>query len=71
MIWCEIIFKDSSTPKRFEDVRRIYVKAGLWCIELADRDDEGRPIIMAYPLINIFSIARPHPKHIGSGERAA
>lgn len=68
-IWCEIIFKDSSTPKRFTDVRRMYAKGGLWCVELPDKDDEGRPIILGYPLGNIFSIARPHPDHVGSEPR--
>lgn len=66
MIWCKIIFKDSCTPKHFKDVRRMYAKAGLWNIELAKRDDEGRPVIVSYPLVNIFEIARPHPDHIGA-----
>ena len=69
-IWCEIIFKDSSTPKVFPDVRRMYAKGGMWCVELPDKDDEGRPIILAYPLDNIFSIARPHPNHVGCEPRA-
>ena len=68
-IWCEIIFKDSSSPKMFPDVRRMYTKAGFWCVELPDKDKAGRPVIVAYPLSNIFQIARPHPDHTGSGKR--
>ena len=71
MIWCEIIFKDSSTPKLFPDVRRLYSKAGFLCIELPTKDQSGRPIIVAYPHCNIFQVARPHPDHIGSEERDA
>lgn len=70
-IWCEVIFKDSSTPKMFPDVRRLYVKADMLCIELPETDDAGRPIIMAYPLVNIFSVARPHPHHIGAEPRGS
>jgi len=68
-IWCEIIFKDSSTPKRFNDVRRMYTKGEMWCVEVPETDDEGRPIVMAYPLTSIFSVARPHPDHVGSAPR--
>jgi hypothetical protein len=62
-VWCEIIFKDACGPKYFEDVRRMYSKGGLFCVELPKRDKWGRPIIAKYPIMNIFEVLSPHPDH--------
>lgn len=68
-VWCEIIFHTANTPKRFDDVRRMYTKAGWLCIELPDKDDWGRPVVKRFPMSNIFSVDSPHVLHYGAGKR--
>jgi hypothetical protein len=60
MMFIEILFHTSSTPKRIEDVDAIYTKGGLLCIQLTNAQ------VQAYPLINIFSICYEHQPHLGS-----
>lgn len=56
----EIIFHTSSTPKKHEDVDAIYTKGGLLCIQ------HKNGLIMGYPLLNVFSVASEHHKHLGT-----
>jgi len=55
----EVIFKDSSKPKRFENADDLYTKGKFCCIRVGD-------MIIKYPLRNIFSIVHPHGFHWGS-----
>jgi hypothetical protein len=68
-VWCKIIFHTASRPKKFKDVRRMYTKGSLFCVETPKRDDAGRPIILKYPLLSIFEVACPHEDHVGSEPR--
>ena len=68
-MWVEFIFKDSSTPKKLTGVTRLYTKAGFRCVELSEYDEDGNPIVIAYPIENIFQEARPHLHHIGTEKR--
>ncbi len=72
-------------PKRHEGVTRVYAKAESFNVELAERDSDGRPVIVGYPLANVqwwtygdligyplanvFSWARPHQPHVGATPR--
>lgn len=57
---CEIIFCSSSTPKKCKNVDAIYTKGDMLIIQYKDG------LIIRYPLINIFSVANYHGKHLGS-----
>lgn len=67
--WVKIIFQPSMDIKMFVNVTRLYVKASCLCVELPERDEAGRPIIMSYPLQHVFSFSRPHMPHDGAEER--
>ena len=56
----EIIFHTSSRPKICNDVDEVYTKGELLCVQHKDG------LIMKYPLLNVFSIASYHNKHLGS-----
>ena len=56
----EIIFHSSSTPKKMSEVRALYTKGGLLCVQMEDG------LIIKYPLMNIFSVAHYHGKHLGT-----
>ncbi len=56
----EIIFHSSSTPKRIKNVKQLYTKGQMVCMQL---DDEW---IVRYPLLNVFSVASKHENHIGT-----
>ena len=71
MRWVKIIFLPSMDEKTIPDARRLYVKADCLNVELPTRDEEGRPVIVSYPLRNIFSFSRPHLPHDGAQERGA
>jgi len=64
--WVKIIFNPSMTEKLVPHVTRLYVKADCLSLELPDRDDDGNPIIVSYPLVNVFSFARAHVHHVGA-----
>ncbi len=59
----EIIFHTSSTPKVHEGVYAVYTKGGLLCLQLEDG------LIMKYPLLNVFSMAHQHGKHLGTTQK--
>jgi hypothetical protein len=59
----EIIFHSSSTPKRIKNAKQLYTKGEMLCIQL----DDGW--IVRYPLVNIFSVANKHEKHIGTTQK--
>jgi hypothetical protein len=59
----EIIFVQSSTPKKIKNVYAVYTKDALLCVQL----EEG--LIIKYPLIHIFSICHQHGNHLGSSSR--
>lgn len=56
----EIIFHTSSTPKIVKKVHAIYTKGELLCVQMKDG------LIVKYPLLNVFSVAHYHGKHLGS-----
>lgn len=56
----EIIFHSSSTAKVHENVKAVYTKGDLLCVQL----DDGW--ILKYPLMNIFCVAHKHKFHIGT-----
>ncbi len=56
----EVIFHSSSTPKKMKEVRLLYTKGGLLCIQMEDG------LIIKYPLLNIFSVAHYHGEHLGT-----
>jgi hypothetical protein len=56
----EIIFHTSSRPKICKDVDEVYTKGGLLCIQ------HKNGLIMKYPLLNVFSVANYHGKHLGT-----
>ncbi len=58
----EIIFHSSSSPKNIKNIKSLYTKGQLLCIQL----ENG--LIIKYPLINIFSICHKHGKHLGSNQ---
>ena len=58
----EIIFHSSSSPKNIKNIKSLYTKGQLLCIQLEDG------LIIKYPLINIFSICHKHGKHLGSNQ---
>ena len=64
MIDIEIIFISSSTPKKIK-ATSVYTKAGLLCVEMIP-DEQGRVLILKYPLSNIFQVAHYHGEHLGS-----
>ena len=65
----KIIFKSSMTEKLIPHVAQIYVKADCLVTELADKDADGNPVLVSYPLVNIFSFARAHVPHVGAAKR--
>lgn len=67
--WVEFVFDPASTPKRYPDVRRFYVKAGCFCIELPDKDEWGRPIVRRIPMEKVFWVDTPHEDHVGAEQR--
>ena len=56
----EIIFHSASTPKKVSEVRTLYTKGGLLCVQMEDG------LIIKYPLMNIFSVAHYHGEHLGT-----
>ncbi len=68
-MWVEIIFHSSGTPKRHEDVVKSYVKGGCLLLELEEHDADENPVIIAYPLVNVFSYAKPHLRHVGTTQK--
>lgn len=56
----EVIFHTSSSPKKHTDVDAIYTKGDFLCIQLKDG------LIMRYPMINVFSVASKHHRHLGT-----
>ena len=56
----EIIFHSSSTPKKLKGIHALYTKGGLLCVQMEDG------LIIKYPLMNIFSVAHYHGKHLGT-----
>lgn len=55
----EIIFTTSNTPKVLE-IDAAYGKGGLLCLQLPNG------MIVAHPLMHVFSIAYPHGQHVGT-----
>ena len=55
----EILFTDSSAPKRFKHVRDIYTKGGFVCVRIKD-------LILRWPEGQIFQVASKHGAHWGS-----
>lgn len=55
----EILFHTSSSPKRVMAVA-VYTKDALLCVQRADG------LILKYPLLNVFHVARFHGEHAGS-----
>lgn len=60
IIQIEIIFHTASSPKVCKDVDTVYTKGGLLCIQ------HTGGLLMKYPLLNVFSIAQYHGKHLGT-----
>ena len=56
----EIIFHNSSTPKKIKNAKQLYTKGEMVCVQLNDG------WIVRYPLLNIFSVANRHQYHIGT-----
>ena len=56
----EILFHSASTPKICKNVDTVYTKGGLLCVQYKDR------LIVKYPLLNIFSVAHYHGRHLGT-----
>lgn len=72
-----ILFESSGTMKVHPKVTKHYVKGNCLCVEL--RDNPNRPwwskvflfwrkypVILHYPLHNVFMYATPHVDHVGS-----
>ena len=67
--WVKIIFKSAMDEHSVVHVKRFYVKASCLNLELPDRDQYGDPIIISYPLMNVFSFSRAHLPHVGATKR--
>ena len=68
--WVEVVSHVASDSEFHDDVGRMpYCKDGLVCVELADRDDDGMPIIRKFPLATIHHIDHPHLPHAGMEAR--
>ena len=67
--WVKIIFIPSFAEKVFEHAHPVYVKAGCLNLELPERDENGDPKIISYPLIHVFSFSRAHLPHDGASPR--
>ena len=63
-MYVEIIFNQSSTPKRV-DAEAVYTKDGLLCVEWV-KDKNGKTLITKYPLCNVFHVAHYHGDHLGT-----
>ena len=67
--WVKIIFKSDMGEHSIPHVTRLYVKADCLVVELPDKDDDGNPTLVSYPLMNIFSFSRAHLPHVGATPR--
>jgi hypothetical protein len=56
----EILYHTSSAPKVLEDCIAVYTKGGLLCCQLSNG------LILKYPLVNVFSVAQYHGRHLGT-----
>jgi hypothetical protein len=76
-----ILFHSAGTVTVHREVERHYVKAGCLCVELKDDPSRPwwskvamfwreRPVILHYPLHNVFMYATPHQDHVGTTHEA-
>jgi hypothetical protein len=57
----EILFKDASAPKKIKGASTAFTKGGFYCVRVG-------PLLIKYPMINIFSVCHLHGDHLGSGK---
>lgn len=56
----DIMFHSTSAPKMCDNIDSVYTKGELLCVQ------HSNGLLMKYPLLNVFSVAQFHMKHLGT-----